>query len=253
MVGTGYRPGVMSDDHHPTDDEPPSGFVWSVDDPPSAADRAVADADPGFEWLGDPGSRDGSAERVRRHRFRPKRNQAFAVGTVGVVVLLLLALSASPTAAHATFTAGDLALTGNAGHLTALTVAPSGDVHYRGLESPPTSVDVEVQVRLNRSSTWETVATTSVSASGRQGTANFSFAQINLLTTSSLQASDFRAADGSTSSTAVDIRVHATLVGAGPGGADVVATAADSFVVSVTNEPATAGAGGQANTAGQAA
>lgn len=253
MVSTGYRPAVMSNDHHPTDDDPGSGFVWSVDDPPAGTAAAAAEADPGFEWQGEREPTTGSGGHLWFQRLRPRRDQAFAVGTVGVVVLLLLALSVGQTAAHATFTAGDVALTGNAGHLTSLTVTPSGDVHYSGLESPPSSVDVVVQVRLNSSSTWETVATTSVSASGLQGTANFSFAQINLLTTSSLKASDFKAADGSTSSTTVDIRVRATLVGAGPGGTDVVATAADSFVVSVTNEPATASAGGKANTAGQAA
>lgn len=215
---------------------------------PSAS--ATDDRSDPFEWRpleGDSETTDNSRpDRSRRGIVRP------AVSTIMVALLALLLVGMAPqgAVAHTTFTAGDVNLTTNSGRVTSLTVAPGGDVHYDGLEAVPSSVDVEVSARLSGDSTWEAVTSQSVSASGLEGTANYSFAEVSLLTTTSMTTSDFAAADGATETTDVELRVRVTLVGAGPGGGDVNASSMDTFSVTVTNQAAGAGVGGKGNPAG---
>lgn len=233
---------------------PRSEFVWAnePDDDPSTEPEATR-PDGGFAGPSDRHDEEMASLRGFLGRYTPNNRQKLGVGVLALVALLFLTLGAGPVVAHTSFTASDVSFTSNSGQLTSLTVAPEGDVHYNGLESPPSSVDIAVMVRLNSSSTWETVDSKSVSASGLEGSVNYSFAEINLLSQSSMTSSDFRAADGSTSTTTVDIQIEATLVGAGPGGGDVVATSGDTYTVTVTNEAAGGQVGGQANTGGSAA
>lgn len=161
----------------------------------------------------------------------------------------VLVLTGGATA-HTSFTANDVAITSNGGNVQSLTVAPTGDVHYQGLEQPPSDVYVVVDVKKSSASTWETLDNKTISASGLEGNASFDFATIDLLAQSSMTQSDFRSSDGTTSSTDVDIRVTATLVGAGPSGSDVTAASQATFTVTVENIPAGGNVGGQANTGG---
>lgn len=235
---------------------PRSEFVWANnhetdDDVPTEHEATRPDG--GFAGPSDRHDEEMASLRELLGRYTPNNRQKLGVGVLALVALLFLTLGAGPVVAHTSFTASDVSFTSNSGQLTSLTVAPEGDVHYNGLESPPSSVDIAVMVRLNSSSAWETVDSKSVSASGLEGSVNYSFAEINLLSQSSMASSDFRAADGSTSTTTVDIQIEATLVGAGPGGGDVVATSGDTYTVTVTNEAAGGQVGGQANTGGSAA
>lgn len=207
-----------------------------------------------FEWhrLVDDSTADNVDKRQRGRLVGP------AVPIVGIAFiallgLLLVGVIPQATLAHTTFTAEDVSLTTNSGRLTSLTVAPEGDVHYDGLEAEPSSIDVTVAARLSSSSSWETVTSQSISGNGLEGTVNYSFARVDLLTETSMTPSDFAAADGETESTDVDVQVQVTLVGAGPGGGDVTANATDTMTVSVTNEPAGAGVGGRANSEGSGA
>ncbi|MFB6119754.1 MAG: hypothetical protein ABEJ68_01410 [Halobacteriaceae archaeon] len=164
------------------------------------------------------------------------------------VVAVLLVTTAAPlfagSAAALTFTASDVSVVSNNGHLESLTVAPEGTVQYDGLESEPASVDITVQVK--KGSSWETVATKSVSASGLEGTVDYDIAEIDLLTV--LDKSTFHAVPGSTTETTVEMRMRASLVGAGPNGDDVRVTGSDSFTVTVENEKHGGSMGGAANT-----
>lgn len=161
----------------------------------------------------------------------------------------VLVLSGGATA-HTSFTANDVAITSNGGSVQSLTVAPTGDVHYQGLETPPSSVDVVVEVQGGSAGSWETIGSKSLSASGLEGNVSFDFNTIDLMSQSSMTQSDFRSSDGVTSSTDVEIRVTATLVGAGPSGSDVTAASQDTFTVTVENVPAGGNVGGNANTGG---
>lgn len=184
-----------------------------------------------------------------------RESRRWMAGTTAVVVgamLLISTLAFAPGAsAHATFTANDVYVTSNGGNLQSLTVAPDGDVHYDGLESVPSGADVEVQMKLANDSTWETVGSKNVSATGQQGDITFNFSTIDVLANSSLTKADFKAAgDGTNQTTTVDIRVVATLYDSGENGNDVTATSATSFDVEVQNEKISTSAGGKANTNG---
>lgn len=183
-------------------------------------------------------------------RTRDRRHRLLIVALVLLTGTSAILLVSGDATAHTTFTAGDVAVTSNGGNLKSLTIAPSGDIHYQGLEAAPSSVDVVVEIKQSSSSSWETIGSKSLSASGLAGNVSYSFSTIDVLAQSSLQRSDFRASDGTTSTTDLDIRVTATLVGAGPNGDDVTASAAKTFAVSVTNVPAGGDVGGQANTGG---
>ena len=168
-----------------------------------------------------------------------------------VIATLALALGASGGVyAHTNFTASNVATQSNGGQLTSLTVAPTGDIHYDGLEAAPSSVDIEINVRKSGGS-WETIGTTSTSATGQQGSVNFSFSQIDILSSSSLSPSDFQApTDGGSQTTTLEIQVVATLVGVDDGGADITTSAMDSYDVTVNNQPVGGNVGGEANTGG---
>lgn len=207
-----------------------------------------------FEWQGAPdGDQEGSPAKGGTDRLR-----GMARPSIGLIVVLLLAvflIGTLPqgTMAHTTFTAGDVSVTTNSGRLTSLTVAPDGDVHYDGLESEPSSIELVVYARLNSSSTWENVISQSVAGSGLEGSVTYSFAEVDLLTETSMTSADFSASDGETEETDVSVKVEATLVGAGPSGGNVTASSMDTMTISVTNQEAGAGVGGQANSDGSGA
>jgi hypothetical protein len=171
---------------------------------------------------------------------------------LGVVLAASVAalLLSGGAMADATFTANDVSVTSNGGNLQSLTAAPSGHIHYDGLEQAPSSVEIVVDVKRSGASSWETVDSKSISATGQAGNVSFDFTTIDLLAASSLKRSDFKSSDGSTASTDVDIRVTATLVGAGPDGDDVTTDAQQTFTVAVENIPAGGSIGGAANTGG---
>jgi hypothetical protein len=179
------------------------------------------------------------------------RNYKFVGIAVALIMVMgALAFVAGNTAAHTSFSADDVAITTNGGSLTSLTVAPTGDVHYSGLEAEPSSVDVVVEIKKASDSSWDTLESKSVSATGLEGSVEYDFSSIDVLAGSSLKRQEFKASDGATSTTDVDIRVTATLVGAGPNGNDVTATSTNTFTVSVENIPAGGGVGGKAGTNG---
>lgn len=182
----------------------------------------------------------------------PRRFGRRHLGVVAVLLLTVVGfpLLATGAVAHTTFAAGDVAVTSNGGELRSLTVAPSGDVHYTGFEANATGVTIVVEAKLATDTAWETVHTESTTATGLEGTLSFALPTTDLLTATSLSQSDFRALDGQSSTTDVDVRLTVTFAGAGPNGGDVVTTATDTFTVTVTNTPAGAGIGGRANTGG---
>lgn len=224
--------------------------MGDTEQPTSSADDST---DP-FEWRRlDSEHSETSGDSSRRRRVRGIARPATGALVVAVLAMLLIGVVPQATMAHTTFTAGDVSLSTNSGQLTSLTVAPAGDVHYNGLETVPSSIDIAVSARLNSSQSWETVATQSVAGSGLEGSINYSIAEVDLLKQTSMSKNDFTAQDGSTETNDVDLRVQVTLVGAGPGGADVTASSTDTMTISITNEPAGAGVGGQANSNGSGA
>lgn len=168
--------------------------------------------------------------------------------TLFVVGMIILASGGA--VAHTSLTAADVTVVSNSGKLVSLSVAPAGDIHFSGLEQEPTSVNLTVYVKKSSASTWESVDTKSIQATGLEGSVNFTFASIDLLQQSSLTKSDFEAADGQSSTTDVDVKVGTTLVGAGPNGSDVTASSQATFTVTVENVPAGGAVGGTANTDG---
>jgi hypothetical protein len=217
-------------DHEPTTDPGGSGFRWhTIEAHRSTGEHGGASRD------------DGEDDR---------RVGYFALAALILAATSGLVLLSAPIQAHTSFTANDVAVTGNSGQLKSLSIAPEGDVHYSGLEAEPSAVEVTVSAKLGSASTWETVGTTTVSATGLEGAVNYSFARADLLKSTSLKKPDFRASDGATESTDVDVRVHATIVGGGPNGSNVTTAATDTMSVSVTNLPAGGRVGGTANSNG---
>lgn len=211
-----------------------------------------------LEW-GAHQERDGDEQAVSTHLGPQRRITVSTVSRSRVLVVplvvlvafgMLFAFSGGATA-DTMFTASNVDVTSHGGSLQALSIAPSGHVHYAGLESAPSAVTVDVQVKKSSASSWETVGSKSVSATGLVGNLSFDFQQIDLIQQSSLTRQDFKSSDGTTTATEVDVRLAVTFVGSGPGGSDVTSTAADSFIVNVTNIPAGAGIDGSAGTKGR--
>lgn len=206
------------------------------------SNRAEVSTSGEFEWQSVPNSNND-----------PKRSRSALVAFVVITVVFgsmgMMFLSA-PVSANTSFTANDVSATTANGKLTKLTVAPSGNVSYSGLEQEPSGVTVTVEVK-NTSGGWEQVSTTSSSASGLNGEVSYDFSEIGLLQQTSMTKSDFEAADGSSASTDVQVRVTAVVEGAGPNGDDVTTTSESTFTVTVENKKAGAGVGGKANAGAQ--
>jgi hypothetical protein len=180
---------------------------------------------------------------------RPER-QSFLAASVALMVSIgmLFALSGGATAA-ATFTAGDVQVTTDNGQITSVTVAPNGTVTYDGLEASANTITVDVQVKKNSSTSWETVGSKTLSPGGTSGSATYNFTNIDVIQNSPLTTADFNAGgDGTSTATDVDVRVHVTLVGVGDSGADVTTSAGDTFTVTANNQPISVDVSGQANT-----
>lgn len=179
-----------------------------------------------------------------------RRGWVVAAVFILIVTTGMMVFTIGSASAHTDFTANDVAITSNGGNVKSLTLAPTGDVHYEGLEAPPSSVDVVVEIKKSSSSSWDTLDSKSVSASGQEGNVSYDFSTIDVLAASSLKQPDLTSKDGKTATTDLDIRVTATLVGAGPNGDDVTSAATQTFTVSVENVPAGGNVGGKANTNG---
>jgi hypothetical protein len=207
------------------------------DGPPEPGDREL-------EWVQVEDSDDDDGGGRGRRRL-----SALAVLLALLTVTGTGLFSGGALAVSASFTASDVSVTANNGQLQSLTVAPTGNVTYDGLENPPSEIELTVQVKVDGS--WENVTTKTVSVSspGLEGNASYDVSQVDLLANSGLQKTDFKAtpAEGSVD-TNVEMRMHATLVGAGASGGDVVVTGSDTFTVTVTNQPAKGGVRGNANT-----
>lgn len=166
----------------------------------------------------------------------------------GLIVLLATLLVSSGAMAHTSFTVNDASVTSNDGSLKSLTVAPSGDVHYDGLESEPSAVEVTVAIKKSNASSYETIGSQNITtATGLQGSVNYTFSTIDVLAQSSLTKADFRASEGATKNTSLDLQITVTLYDVGPSGSDETIQTMDPFVVSVTNEGITVGTGGKGN------
>ncbi|MFC6872596.1 hypothetical protein [Halobellus marinus] len=192
-----------------------------------------------FDWGPPPSKSDGN-----------RRGWIVATVIILTVTTGMLVFTIGGASAHTDFAANDVAITSNGGNVKSLTVTPTGDVHYEGLETAPSSVDVVVEIKRSSSSSWDTLDQKSLSASGQEGEVGYNFSTIDVLSESSLTRADFKSSDGQTSTTDLDIRVTATLVGAGSNGNDVTAAATETFTVSVENIPAGGNVGGKANTNG---
>jgi hypothetical protein len=170
---------------------------------------------------------------------------------VAAGLLVVLATMTGPTSAHASFTADNISVTSNAGQLIDLKMSPEGDVHYDGLESSPSRIEIAVQVQ-GSGGNWETIDSKSVSATGLEGQVDYSFAQIDVLDHSSLSPGDFRAGDGASTTTDIDVRTSVVLVGSGSGGSNVTTSATDVLTITITNQAAEARTGGTANASASA-
>jgi hypothetical protein len=156
-----------------------------------------------FDWGPPPREADG------------KRRGWLVAAVFLLIVTTALAFAMGGASAHTEFTANDVTITSNGGNVKSLTVAPTGDLHYEGLEANPSSIDVVVEIKKSSSSSWNTLDSKSLSASGLEGNVSYDFSTVDVLGESSLKQSDFKSSDGQTSTTDLDIRVTATLVGAG--------------------------------------
>lgn len=180
-----------------------------------------------------------------------RRGTGAGVGIIALLaaVGLLASVAFLPggATAQASFTADDVNVASNAGVVTSLTVAPAGEITYDGLERPPNETTVVVSVRVADGS-WERVGNETLDVSTQQGSTSFDFPTIDVFAETSTTPADFRPSDGSRKQVDMDVRLRVTLADAGPGGDDVTATVSDTSTVTVTNEAATAGASGKANT-----
>lgn len=172
--------------------------------------------------------------------------------TVLVICALLLGFAGlsfvvSPASADTSFTANDATVTSPDGSVKSVTIAPAGTVTYSGMEQEPSGISVTVSVKTSSMDGWKTVESKSLSVSGLEGSASYRFQKSDLLASTVMSASSFEAADGSTATTDVQVKVTAVVVGGGSEGADVTSEATSTFTVSVTNIEAGAGVGGQAN------
>ncbi|RLM94817.1 hypothetical protein D3D02_02210 [Halobellus sp. Atlit-38R] len=193
-----------------------------------------------FEWRSVPDSNSGS-----------ERGHLTLVAFVAVTVVfgsLGMAFMSAPASASTSFTANDVSATTANGKLNELTVAPNGTVSYSGLEQEPSGVTVTVEVKGGSASDWKEISSKSHSATGLSGEVSYDFSETRLLQDTSMKPSDFRATDGSSGSTDVQIRVTAVVEDAGPNGDDVTTTSTNTFAVTVENKKAGAGVGGKANT-----
>ncbi|MDQ2053665.1 hypothetical protein [Halobellus sp. H-GB7] len=206
---------------------------------PEKTNRNEITTSGGFEWRSVPDSNSGS-----------ERSHLALVAFVAVTVVFgsvgMLFMSA-PASASTSFTANDVSATTANGKLNELTVAPNGTVSYSGLEQEPSGVTVTVEVKGGSASDWKEISSKSHSATGLSGEVSYDFSETRLLQDTSMKPSDFRATDGNSGSTDVQIRVTAVVEDAGPNGDDVTTTSTNSFAVTVENTKAGAGVGGKAN------
>lgn len=175
------------------------------------------------------------------------------VFAIGMSLILLLSMSLALTGgatANTTFSATNVAVSSNGGNLQSLTVAPTGNITFEGFDHDADKVIIDVNVE-DTDGNWTTVATMEKTPSGQSGTVSYDFSTIDVIAQTNWSKNDFKAVqDGSSSTTTMNVQVSATFVNATNSGDNVTSNASDTFDVTVTNEPAGAGVGGNANTAG---
>ncbi|MFB6106488.1 MAG: hypothetical protein ABEJ70_05910 [Halobacteriaceae archaeon] len=216
----------------------------STDDTSDGGTDTIPDGGTGteFDWV--------TVEERDRQRVPWRALWVLAVMLVAGLLASTLVLSGGANAQiSATFSASDVSVTGHAGKLSSLTVGPNVSVSYTGLESPGNDVEMRVYVKNSSSSSYTQIASKTVTSSGYAGTVSHNFSQTSVLNAANLDATDFRATEGQSTSVDVDVKANATIVGAGPGGSDVnTSTQTRTFTVTVHNKPISTGVGGSANT-----
>lgn len=178
------------------------------------------------------------------------RQRMSAVGISLIVVMSMILAFTGGATANTTFTATNVDVTSNGGNLKSLTVAPAGNITYDGFDHKADKVVIEVQIE-ESDGNWTTVATEEKNPTKLQGNVSYDFTTIDVISTTDWKKTDFKAKDdGSTNTTNMNVRVTANFVNATNSGANVTSSASDTFDVTVTNEQATSGIGGNANTGG---
>lgn len=161
----------------------------------------------------------------------------------------------SDGAIAATLSANDVSLSSDDGTITGLTVAPSIDVTWSGLDSTPQSAVLTTTVTdPNDAQTTHTFAEqlVDIPSSSLSGSQTLSMDKQRLLGGTPFQASDFESAtDGATAERAVRVEVGVQVDLAD--GSSIGSTAGPAeYLVQTTNTAATVSSGGSANTGGSA-
>ncbi len=161
----------------------------------------------------------------------------------------------SDDAIAATLSASDVSLSSDDGTITGLTVAPSIDVTWSGLDSTPQSAVLTTTVTdPNDAQTTYTFSGQQfdISADTLSGSKTFNMNQQRLLGGTPFQAGDFESTtDGATAERAVRVEVGVQVDLAD--GSSIGSTAGPAeYLVQTTNAAATVSSGGSANTGGSA-
>jgi hypothetical protein len=194
----------------------------------------------------------------------PRRTIAKYIGLIasgGAAAGLGVTVASRPAFAlsEVSFSASDVSKSSNSGKLQSLTVLPSVDYSWDGLDQEPLDLSVTVKATLaNDSNGYKTIASETTSLSGgTQGSGSFTFSQsYGLLANTYLEDDDFEPANSgksaTTETTDVDLQLAGTLLNSS-GDALYSDTATATYTVSLTNEGAAVSVGGSAGTGGSMA
>ena len=211
------------------------------------------------EWIWGATSRDASQTSEEETDQESRRNVLRYVAggaTVGAIGILGLGFGSQPVVAATTsLTAQNLTITSNAGQLQTLTVQPSMDYEWSGLDNEPDRIDFYVDARLQGGSYEEVGAEgTAIDSTALKSpsTKTYDFANtVDILSHSSISDTDFEDTGGAwTKDTTVELRIRTELTDAG--GNTFNDTNTTTFIVTLENEPGNANAGGNANPGGSA-
>lgn len=183
-----------------------------------------------------------------------------AVTAGGVAASGLVFLSESAVAATTSLSASNVSISSDAGQLQTLTVQPSMDYEWNGLDNSPERIDFYVEARLPDSSggasSFEEIGTEgetiSSDSSASSSAKSYPFQNtVSIFNHSAIESQDFEeSGDGWTKETTVGIRVRTVLTDTA--GTTYTDTPQASFTVTLTNEEGTVNGGGNANPDGSA-
>lgn len=143
--------------------------------------------------------------------------KTIVVGAVLIMVVAGLSWTAMPAVALTGFTANDISITTDDGELSELTVAPSGQVTWSGLEAEADTVSIRTTVFNDTTNIW--THDPIIDVTGTSGTLTFENAPVNVFNETetrhgSFSPADYTAADGSTASYSFDVWVQVYILDA---------------------------------------